>query len=199
LVLERALSAVIEHLRPQPSPPATVAVDATGLTPGAISTFFGKRAKDREPGFTWRHWLKWTMAVDVDRRMILAPTARRGPTNDCATLRPVLDAAHQQVPIGLVLADAECGSERNHRPSRTILQAHSGIPAKRAAAEWHLRGVRAQRRQAFPASLYRRRSLIESVISAVKRKLSARAPGRMLDTQRLQALLPGIAYNIYRL
>jgi cell shape-determining protein MreD len=54
-------------------------------------------------------------------------------------------------------------------------------------------------RQAFPAHLYGRRALIESLISAVKRKLSARAPGRSLVTQCLQALLLGIAYNIYRL
>ena len=51
-------------------------------------------------------------------------------------------------------------------------------------------------RQEFPAALYSRRSLIESLISAVKRKLSARAPGRSLRTQCLQALLLGIAYNI---
>jgi hypothetical protein len=50
-VLEQALSAVVQWLLPQPGGQATVAVDATGLTPGAISTFFVKRAKDREPGF----------------------------------------------------------------------------------------------------------------------------------------------------
>jgi hypothetical protein len=54
-------------------------------------------------------------------------------------------------------------------------------------------------RQDFPAPVYRRRSLIESVISAVKRKLSARVSGRTLGTQCLQALLLGIAYNVYRL
>ena len=54
------------------------------------------------------------MAVDVDRRVILAQTARRGPTNDCATLRPLVSAAHERVPIALVLADTEFDSERNH-------------------------------------------------------------------------------------
>jgi hypothetical protein len=54
-------------------------------------------------------------------------------------------------------------------------------------------------RQDFPVHLHRRRVLIESIISAVKRKLSARAPGRSLATQCLQALLLGTAYNIYRL
>ena len=198
-VLEQILSAVIQRLVPQPDRQATVAVDATGLAPGAIRTFFVKRAKDRGEGFTWRHWLKWTMAVDVDRQLILAQTAHRGPTNDCAMLRPLVDAAQQRVPIGLVLADAEFDSERNHQHIRHVLPAHSVIPAKRGGAEWQIQGVRAQMRQHVPVHLYRRRSLVESIISAVKRKLSARAPGRSLLTQCLQALLLGVAYNIYRL
>jgi hypothetical protein len=182
-VLERFLSAVVQRLIPQPSPQAIVAVDATGLAPGAVSTFFVKRAKDRGEGFTWRHWLKWTMAVDVDRRLIVAQAARRGPYNDCATLRPLLDAAHQRIPVSLVLADAEFDSERNHQHIRQTLQAQSVIPAKRGSAQWHLQGIRAEMRQDFPVHRYRRRALIESLISAVKRKLSARAPGRSLATQ----------------
>jgi hypothetical protein len=53
-------------------------------------------------------------------------------------------------------------------------------------------------RQGFPAHLYGRRARLESLIAAVKRQLSARAPGRSLVTQCLQALLWGIAYNISR-
>jgi hypothetical protein len=59
--------------------------------------------------------------------------------------------------------------------------------------------VRAQMRAAFPAELYRQRVHAETVFSAVKRKLSAKAPGRSLATQRKQALLLGLAYNIYKL
>jgi hypothetical protein len=197
--LEHTLSAIVQRLTAQPEHQTTVAVDATGLAPGAISTFFVKRAKDRGEGFTWRHWLKWTMVVDVDRQLMVAQTAHRGPTNDRATLRPLVDAAHQRVPIALVLADAEFDRERNHQHIRQILQAYSVIPAKRGGAGWHIQGVRAQMRQEFPVHLYSRRALIESLISAVKRKLSARAPGRSLVTQCLQALLLGVAYNIYRL
>ena len=135
----------------------------------------------------------------MDRGLIVAQTARRGPYNDCATLRPLVDAAHRRVPIALVLADAECDSARNHQHVRHRLHAQSVIPAKRGGADWRIQGVRAQMRQDFPAHLYRRRALIESLISAVKRKLSARVPGRSLQTQCLQALLLGIPYNIYRL
>jgi Transposase DDE domain len=197
--LEQALPPVVQRLTRQPGEQATVAVEAPGLAPGAISTFFVKRANDRGEGFTWRHWLQWTMAVDVDRRGIVAHTAHRGPTNDCATRRPLVDAAHHRVAIGLVLADAACDRERNPQHIRQTLQAHSVIPAKRGGAAWRIQGRRAQMRQEFPAHLYRRRALIESLISAVKRKLSARAPGRSLQTQCLQAFLLGIAYNIYRL
>ena len=40
-----------------------------------------------------------------------------------------------------------------------------------------------------PRRIYRRRALIESLFSSVKRKLSARAPGCSLPMQMRQALL----------
>ena len=73
------------------------------------------------------------------------------------------------------------------------------IPAKRGKKTWRIRGVRAEMRRAFPTRLYRRRALIESVFSSVKRKLSARAPGRSLSMQVRQALLLGLSFNLYRL
>jgi hypothetical protein len=194
-VLEHTLSAVVQGLRPQIGGPATAAVEAAGLTPGAISTFFVKRVEDGAPGCTGRHWLKWAMPIAVDRWEILAQTARHGPADDGATLRPLIDGAHRRVPIALVLADAELDRERIQQHIRTVLPPQRIIPAKRGGAGRCIQGVRAQMRQDFPASLYRRRALIDSVISSVKRKLSARTPGRTLRTHCLQALLPGIAYN----
>jgi hypothetical protein len=191
-VLERILSAVVQRLVPQPDSHATVAVDATDLAPGAISTFFVKRAKDQGEGFTRHHGLQWTMAVDVVRRLIVASTARRGPYNDGATLGPLVDTDHQWMPLRLVLADAEFDRERNHQHIRYVLPVHSVIRAKRGSADWPIHGVRAQMRQAFPLRVHRRRALIESLIFAVKRKRSVRAPGRSLATQRLQALRLGI-------
>ena len=52
---------------------ATVAVDATGLAPGAISTFYVRRTQNRGgTPMLWRRWLKWLVAVDTDRQMVLA-------------------------------------------------------------------------------------------------------------------------------
>lgn len=178
---------------------AIVAVDATGLAPGAISTFFVNRRKDRGQGLPWRYWLKWVVVVDLSRQMLVAQLAKRGPYNDCAQLRPLVDTACEAIAVQTVLADAEFDSERNHRHIRQVHGCNSVIPAKRGKASWKRKGIRAEMQAQFPKELYGRRALIETVFSVVKRKLSARAPGRSLETQRLQALLLGLAYNIYRL
>ncbi|HZP17684.1 MAG TPA: transposase [Terriglobales bacterium] len=179
---------------------ARVAVDATGLAQGAVSTFFVRRMYHHSgQPLPWRHWLKWLVTVDVDRQLLLSQTARTGPWNDCGNLPALVGAANEVVPIGLVLADAEFDSERNHTYVRQQLHARSIIPAKRGKKTWRLHGVRAEMRQDFPRRQYARRALVETVFSTVKRKLSARAPGRSLFMQLRQALLLGLAYNLYRL
>ena len=203
-LLDEVLREVVRRLqRNRPAPGKqniTVAVDATGLAPGSISTFFIRRREQHGGGpMPWRYWLKWLLAVDTSSRIILGQKAHRGPVNDCATLRPLLDEVVQNISIGKVLADAEFDSERNHRHIREQIGAESIIPAKRGKATWKLHGIRAQMRAAFPVESYRQRVHAETVFSAIKRKLSARAPGRSVATQRKQALLLGLAFNFYRL
>lgn len=203
--IEQAVAEVVRRLQSRRSAPSqeksTVAVDATGLAPGAISTFFIRRREHHGAAPTpYRYWLKWLLVVDTRRRLILAQKAHHGPTNDCATLPALLaKIANPKSQIGTVLADAEFDSERNHRYIREQIGAESIIPPKRSKPSWKITGVRAQMRSAFPAERYRQRVHAETVFSAIKRKLSARAPGRSLLTQRKQALLLGLAYNIYKL
>lgn len=101
--------------------------------------------------------------------------------------------------IDLVLADAEFDSEQNHQHVRERMGAQSVVPAKRGKAGWMISGERAEMRRDFPRALYGQGTLVESVISAVKRKLSPRAPGRLQAMEQKQALLLGLAYNCYRL
>jgi len=191
--------AALQTMQDKPTKRAVFAVDATGLAPGAISTFFINRKRDRGAGLPWRYWLKWVVVVETKHQLLLAQIAKRGPYNDCALLRPLLDIAHPVMPAALVLADAEFDSERNHRHIREVHHLKSIIPAKRGKKTWHLKGIRAQMKNNFPAKQYSQRNLIETVFSAVKRKLSTRAPGRSLATQAMQALILGLAYNLYKL
>ena len=179
---------------------ARVAVDATGLASGAVRTFLVRRLQHHGPRpLPGRYGLKWIVGVDLDRPCGWAQRARRGPCNDGASLPAVVATASPQTRSGLVLADAAFDSERNPPSLRRRLRARRGIPAKRGQKTWRVRGVGAEMRRAFPPRLYRRRARIESVLAAVKRKLSARAPGRLLPRQQRQALLLGLSFNLYRL
>lgn len=189
----------LQTMKEKPTKRAVFAVDATGLAPGAISTFFINRKRDRGEGLPWRYWLKWVVVVETKHQLLLAQIAKRGPYNDCALLRPLVDTAHQVMPASLVLADGEFDSERNHKHIREVHHMKSIIPAKRGKKTWQLKGIRAQMKSNFPAKKYSQRNLIETVFSVVKRKLSTRAPGRSLATQAMQALILGLAYNLYKL
>jgi len=195
----RVMDEIVRRMPGRWRSPATVAVDATGLAQSAVSSYFIRRVEHfGQPQRTWKHWLKWLAVVDVERQLILAQHARQAPWNDCATLPLLVAQAHQHTPVGCVLADAEFDSERNHIFCRQQLKADSVIPAKRRSS-CRASGVRLEMRERFPTEQYAKRSLIESVFSAVKRKLSCRAPGRTIHTQSRQALLLGLAFNLYRL
>jgi hypothetical protein len=64
------------------------------------------------------------------------------------------------------------------------------------AAGWEIHGVRARMRAAFAHQACRERVQAGTVCSAIKRKLSAKAPARSLARQRKQALLLGLVYNL---
>jgi hypothetical protein len=195
----RLLDATVQAMPLPPNGGSTVAVDGTGLSPGAISTFFVNRVRDQGHGLAWRHWLKWVLVADLPRQLILAQMARPGPCNDEALLPQLLQQARRLTAIQCVLADAEFDSERNHQFIRQELAAMSVIPAKRGKTTWHLHGIRAQMRADFPHHLYRQRAGVETLFSTTKRKLSARASGRSSTMQQHQALLLGVTFNLYRL
>src|ERR1700719_2332743 len=104
---------------------ARVAVDATGLAQGAVSTFFVRRRHHHgQKPLPWRHWLKWVVAVDLDQQFVLSQLARRGPWNDCANSPAVVEAASRQTRIGVVLG---------RRGVRQRAQSHLHPPTPRSA------------------------------------------------------------------
>ena len=123
----------------------------------------------------WRYWLKWLLAVDTHRRLILAQQAHQGPVNDCATLRPLLDevaaAGHA---IGTVVADASLIA--NVTTSTSV-----GNSEQRASFQPNEQGQlkltecvhKCERpfQEVLSAT-----GACQTLFSAIKRKLSARAP-----------------------
>src|SRR5580693_7958820 len=197
-IIDRGLRVTVLPLSQRRRRAVVVAVDGTGLSHNSVSSFFIRRVEQQAPRSPrHRHWLKWVIVVDVQQQILLAQRAHQGPGSDVRFLPPLLDVAARGAPIRLVLADAEFDSEPNHQHIRQCLGAESIIPAKRRGVpNGEIRNLMFRR---FPAKPYRQRVKIETTFSAVKRKLSSRAPGRSLSIQIRQALLLGLTFNLYRL
>jgi len=175
------------------------AIDGTGVSPHAVRTYFLRRSEQQNGGKKcFRHYWKWLIVVNGKQQILLAQPARQGPWVDPRALPGLGDAAARLAPLRLVLAEAEFDSEANPLPIRQRWRAQSIIPAqpRRGVPQGTLRG---QMYRNFPQKPYGPRAKVETVFSVVKRKLSARAPGRRLVRQVRQALLLGLTYNLYRL
>jgi len=177
--------------------PATVAIDATGLAQAAVSRYFIRRIGHfGQPQLEAlvemahhggcgpaTHPRPAGAASAVERLRHTAHAGGRSTSTDTDRLR----AGRRRIRLGpqpYLLPRTTSGSK--HHPGQTPLQ---------------LQGIRCASSNAreLPRRAIWKGSLIESVYSAVKRKLSARAPGRTLHTQSRQALLLGLAFNLYRL
>ena len=121
--LDNVLRESVRRLRRSSRPErrrSCMAVDGTGLVQHAVSTYFMRRTERQASGKTrHKHFLKWPIAVDVDRQISLAQRQRQGPRYDTRALP------------GLV--EAEFDSEACHRHVRGTRGAHSVNPAQSPA------------------------------------------------------------------
>jgi hypothetical protein len=77
--LDRAVDETVRRMRggqDQGRRRARVAVDATGLAQGAVSTFFARRLHHHgQRPLPWRHGLKWLVVADLDQQLLLSQQA----------------------------------------------------------------------------------------------------------------------------
>ena len=122
---------------------------------------------------------------------------------------PPAAAAYAVLPFDQLVADAGYDSEANHLFCRERLGVDSLIPAKKrrsalVPATTPLRREmlrRLARAGGDPGSrqAYRQRWKAETVMSVTKRRWGDALSARLEATQRVQALLRGVVYNLSRL
>src|SRR5881396_3350091 len=71
-MIAQVLAEVVRRFQSRRSAPSQdkriVAVDATGLAPGSISTFFIRRREQHGGApIPWRYWLKWLGDIEIDK------------------------------------------------------------------------------------------------------------------------------------
>jgi len=66
--IARVLREIVRRMPGRWESRATVAIDATGLSQSAVSSFFVRRMHHHtQRPMPWKHWLKWLTVVDVER------------------------------------------------------------------------------------------------------------------------------------
>lgn len=204
-LLVEALRATVARVRGFPDRAHQIALDSTGLWLSCTSWYFAWRAK-RDRG--QRGWMKWALALSIEPQMLVAQHVRPGPCGDFSDLVPLATVANNLKPFNQVIADAGYDSEANHRFCRETLGVDSLIPAKRrrsvailATTPYRQEMVRrlGDPGEASDRTAYRQRWKAETIMSVVKRRCGEALTARLEPTQRGQALLRGVAYNIQRL
>ena len=193
--------------------PPLIAIDSTGLFCGHASRYFEqRRARTVSSSYPARAYQKWTAALWTSPQLVLAQISKPGPCGDYPDLPPLAEIAVALVPEATVLADAGYDCEANHVFCREKLGVSALIPAKtRRFVAGPRRPYRAEMVAALgcetlgvegrPGKLktYRKRWLAETLMSVVKRKWGEALTARLPEMQRMQALVRGLVYNLYRL
>jgi hypothetical protein len=99
--------AASSHAQPEEESAATVAVNATGLSPGAVSTFY---VRHTQPRLRTNALAQVAEVAPGGRHETPASAGARGVLgsfNGSAMLRPLIEAAREVAPLSVVLADAE--------------------------------------------------------------------------------------------
>ena len=200
-----ALTETVRRVEPRPGP-RQVALDSTGLWLSHTSWYFARRAQ-RDRG--QRGWLKWAMALWTGPQVLVAQRVRPGPCGDFSDLMPLATAAHAILPFDQLVADAGYDSEVNHRFCRECLGVDSLIPAKKrrsavvlATTPFRLEMLRRLAKAGGDPEArraYGQRRKAETVMSVAKRRCGDALSARLEVTQRGQALLRGVVYNLNRL
>jgi transposase len=183
----------------------TVAVDATGLSTSHASKYYISRLKyfGTEESIV-RGYTKVSLAVCVRTKTILAVDTVGSRAADVKRLRHIIeDLASSGISVDHVLADKGYDAEYAHEMIRDLLDAEAIIPARddgdtpihRMFGPNRKRMRRELTEGSGKMAAYRKRCLVETVNSMVKRVLGEVLSGRSEETRHSETMFRCIAHN----
>ena len=180
-------------------------VDSTGMQSGSASYYYIRTMSLRRDSEgtelrAVRQHIKLTLVVDSRTLMIVSMLTTPGPGADADKLRPALEKAVEHgARIGTVIGDKGYDSESNRRFVVHELGAEAHIPLRtvKRTAENSQGFYRRRQLRVFDEARYRRRALVETVNSMLKR-LSAVVRTRSERGQYAELALRAVAHNAGR-
>jgi transposase len=176
-------------LRATTQPIHIAAIDSTGMTRNIVSYHYLWRIDRDKPS---AKPLKLSLAVDTAKKTVTAARIKTSFWSNDVKDMPYLINNMKYVPK-LIVADKAYDSEKLHeyaydRGIRAV------IPLKKNAKRGFYRLKNAKK---FRLRTYHRREIVESVISALKRKFGSYVRSRKIQTQRTEIFCRLILHNIF--
>ena len=167
--------------------PETIMLDGSGFSSDFADQYYATIRGNCRKKYTKGH-----IAVDLDSRLILHGQALNGARHDTKFAIPSIRAVKRYKP-SYILADKAYDTEPIRKCIKKELGAIEQIPLKKNFQRgWHRR----LSKKTFNKKIYNKRSQVEGVYSALKRKLSGILRSRNTRLKNKETKLKMLVYNI---
>jgi len=176
-----------------------IIIDSTGFSVNYHSFYYDKRLNDFGKRVR-RKYVKTTIIVDEKSQMIVAFDVHFGEIHDSKEFKKVLENMDKELvsKFKIIIGDKGYDSEENHVITKrynllAIIPVRSkDVPIHRTKGEYRKRMKR------HLSEEYKRRSIVETVHSVIKRKSVSIVRSRIPELTEKEIALKIIAYNIRR-
>lgn len=170
-----------------------VALDGTGHSCDQASLYYTDKIKKQNK--KWRKsYTKNQIAIDTQSQVILAHRVAKGPRHDSKDAIALIRKTRKYKPIGFSL-DKAYDYEKIHETINEELNATSMIPRKKRAKNGK---YRIAMESLFSKPKYHKRSIVETVISVIKRVFGDKNQSRSDKIRNKETKLKNLCYDIYR-